>query len=71
MVSRVGIPETALQLPTLMLKTLILLNDSYAHKQLTIGFHMLPDGIDHQSVFMIAWLPILTYLHWFPGEMAY
>ena len=32
MVSRVGIPETALQLPTLMLKTLVLLNNSFAHE---------------------------------------
>ena len=32
---------------------------------------MVPDGIDHQFVFVIAQLLILTYLHWFPREMAY
>ena len=32
MVSRVDIPETALQLPTLVPKSLVLLNDSYTHE---------------------------------------
>ena len=41
-----------------MLKTLVLLNDSYAHESLKIDLHMLPGGIDHQSVFVIAQLPI-------------
>ena len=61
MVSRVGIPETALQLPTLVLKILVLLNDSYTHEELKVNLHVLLDGIDHHSVFVIAWLSILTY----------
>ena len=32
LVSRIGIPETALQSHTLMLKTLVLLNASYTHE---------------------------------------
>ena len=28
------------------------MNDSYVHEQLKIGLHILPDGIDHQSVFV-------------------
>ena len=62
MVSRVSIPETAWQSPTLVLKTLVLLNDSYAHEGLEISLHMLPDDIDHQSVFGIAQLLILNLL---------
>ena len=67
----VGIPETAPQSPTLVLKTLVLLNDSYFYEQLMIGWCMLPGGIDHQSVFVIAQLPIPTCLLWSPKEMAY
>ena len=62
MVSRAGIPETAPQFPTLVLKTPVWLNDSYIHEQLRIGLHMLPDGINHQSVFVLAQLPILPCL---------
>ena len=54
MVSKVGTPETALQSPTLVLKTPDWLNDSYRHEQLKIRLHMLPDSIDYQSVFVIA-----------------
>ena len=50
MVSRVDIPGTVPQLSTSVPKTPIWLNDSYIHEQLKIGLHMLPDGIDHQSV---------------------
>ena len=71
MVSRFSILETALQSLTLMLKTSIWLNDSYVHEQLKISLHMLLDGIDHQSVFVIAQLPVLACLHQFPREMAY
>ena len=70
MSSKVGIPETALISPTLVLKTLVSLNDRYAHEELGIGLHMLLDGIDHQSVFGIAQLLIPTYLYQFLGEMA-
>ena len=71
MVSRVGIPETALQLPTSVLKTPVWLNDSYIHEQLKIGLHMLLDHINHQSVFVIAQFPVLACLHQFLREMAY
>ena len=54
-----------------MLKTLVLLNDNYAHGYLKIGLHMLLDGIDQQLVFVIAPLLILTYLCLFPTEVAY
>ena len=62
MVSRVGIPETALQLPTIMLKTLISLNNSYDHEWLEISLHMLPDGIGCQSVCMDSTAPIPNLL---------
>ena len=71
MVSRVGIPETAPQSPTSVLKTLICLNDSYVHEQLKIVLYILPDGIDYWSVFVIAQLPVIACLHQFPKEMAY
>ena len=46
-----------------MLKSLVLLNHSYAYEQLKISLHMLLDGLeDHPSVFVIAWLSILTYI---------
>ena len=54
-----------------MLETLVWLNDSYAHDQLKAGLCMLPGGINHQPVFAIAQLPILTYMHQFPRELVY
>ena len=71
MVSRVDIPETAPQSLTSVLKTSMWLNDSYVHEQLKISLHMLPDGIGHQSVFVVVQLPVLTCLHQFPREMVY
>ena len=69
--SRVCIPETAPQSPTSVLKTPVWLNERYVHEQLMIGLCMLLDGIDHQFVFVIAQLPVLACLCWFPREMAY
>ena len=71
MVSRAGVHETALQLLTSVLKSPVWLNESYIHEQVKISLFMLQDGIDHQSVFVIAQLPVLASLHWFPREMAY
>ena len=71
MVSRVGIPETAPQLLTSVLKTPIWLNDSSIHEQLKISLCMLMDGIHHWSVIVIAQLPVLACLHQFPRKMAY
>ena len=70
MVSRVSIPGTAQQSPTLVPRILVLWNDSYAHEYLEISLHMLQDGINHWSFFGIAQLLILAYLHQFLGEMA-
>ena len=66
MVFSVSTPETALQLPTSVLKTPVWLNDSYIHEQFEISLCMLLDGINHQSVFVIAQLPVLACLHQFP-----
>ena len=46
------------------------MNDSYAKEKLEIGLHMLLDGINHQYVFGITQLLILTYWHQFLAEMA-
>ena len=50
MVSKGGIPGTAKQLPTLMLESLALWNESCFHELAQIGLHRLPDGSDHQNV---------------------
>ena len=70
MVSRVGTLETALQLSMSVLKTPVWLNDSYIHEQIKISLGMLPDGINHQYVFVITQLLVLSFLHQFPREMA-
>ena len=46
-----------------MLGTSVCLNGSYAHEQLKNGLDRLPDGTDHQSVSVIAQLPVIACLH--------
>ena len=71
MASRAGIPETALQLPTSVLRTPAWLNGSYTPEQLRTGSHMPPDGINHQTVSVIVQLPVLACSHHFLGGTAY
>ena len=53
MVSRVDIPETALQSSTLVPKTLVSFNDSYVHEQLEIGWHISYQIILTVSLFLL------------------
>ena len=71
MVSRVGALETAPQLSTSVLKTPVSLNDSYVHEWLKISLCMLLDGVNHQSVFVIAQFQVQACLSQSPREMAY
>ena len=71
MASRAGIPETASQLPTSVLRTPVWLNDDYIHKQLKTVSCMPLDGINHQTVSVAAQLPVLACLCQSLGGMVY